>query len=71
MDKLSQYLLYMSLAGGVVADIIIAGALCVTLSRSRTGFQQYVKLIFARITRSLIFFVQNRLNSGGSDDVYD
>lgn len=35
----TSFLLYASLADTVAADILIAGSLCITLAKSRTGFQ--------------------------------
>ncbi|KAF9463872.1 hypothetical protein BDZ94DRAFT_575659 [Collybia nuda] len=53
-----SYLLYMALGGGVVADILIAGSLCISLSRTRTGFKQtdsiVVVLMMYTINTSLL-----------------
>jgi len=40
-----SYLMYISLSSAVLADIIIASALCVSLSRSRTGFKTTDSLV--------------------------
>jgi len=38
-------LLYLAFGGGVVADAIIASALCILLAKSRTGFRQTDSLV--------------------------
>jgi len=40
-----QYLLYMAFGSGVVADTIIAAALCIVLTTRRTGFRQTDSLV--------------------------
>lgn len=40
-----SYLLYAAFASGVVADVLIAASLCISLSRSRTGFKKSESVI--------------------------
>jgi len=40
-----SYLMYSALGSGVAADILIAGSLCISLSRSRTGFKKTDTLV--------------------------
>jgi hypothetical protein len=67
----TQYLLYLSLGSGVVADAIMAPALCIVLAKSRTGFRRSVPCAGLTTLWSGLHCSQNWLTHQDPDGVYD